>query len=100
MGGSEHETVLLGTHKAINLYEMDVDELERQKKEIEREGKKFIKERNQIKKGKRKEIKTTEEVTEHKIEQRSRDIEKILELKDANSKADFERKEKVLRKNF
>ena len=97
---SDQETVLLKSNNAINLYEMDIDELKIQRKEIEKIDKKFQKDRAQMKKSKVKDINKTESVTEDKLDKRSRELIKILEMKEANSQADFEKKEKILRSNF
>ena len=47
-----------------------------------------------------KDINQTEIVTEDKIDKRTLELIKILDQKDANNRAEFERKEKALRKQF
>lgn len=92
--------MLLGTGNAINIYEMDIDELKGQRKQLVKGDKKFENDREKTRKGKVKEIRHTEKVTEVKIDNRTRELKKILDLKDANNLADFKRKERVLQSKF
>lgn len=39
-------------------------------------------------------------MTEDKLDKRTRELVKILELKEENNKAEFERKERILKSNF
>lgn len=52
-GQSDAETVLLKTSNAINLFEMDIDELKQQRKMIEKEDKKQERLRKQTEKKKK-----------------------------------------------
>jgi hypothetical protein len=78
-GVSDAETVLLGTKNAISLFEMDVDELKTQKKEIDKADKRFKKDRKDHQKAKKKDIDHTEKLTEDKLEKRTQDLIKIIE---------------------
>jgi hypothetical protein len=79
---------------------MDVDELKSQRKFIEDEERKIERERERIRKQKEREIKVTQNKTEDKIDKRTRELIKILELKEQNNRSEYGMKEKMLRKNF
>jgi hypothetical protein len=53
-----------------------------------------------VKREKERKIKVTESVTEVKIDKRSRELVKILELKESNNNSEYKIKDKILRKNF
>lgn len=67
---------------------------------MEKEERNQADQRKRIKQGKEREIRTTEHKTEDKIDQRTAEMIKILELKEENSIAETNMKETVLRKNF
>lgn len=79
---------------------MDVDDLRSQRKFIDRSEKKQMSERERLRRDKERKIRVTEDVTENKLDKRTEDLIKILDLKEANNRSDFTIKEKVLRDNF
>ena len=95
-----NETQLLKTKNAISLFEMDIDELKTQRKQIEKVDKQFARDRKKQENTKKKDISKTEDVTEDKLDKRAKELVKLLDQKEENSRADFERKEKVLKSNF
>ncbi|CDW72463.1 uncharacterized protein loc101675906 [Stylonychia lemnae] len=97
--GDDQQSNLLQDN-TISIFEVDVDELKKQKKKIHKEEKQFYKNQKKLKKRKEKEIQKTTDITSQKIDDKTGAIIKILEQKDLNSQKEFQRKEKILRLNF
>lgn len=77
-----NNTALLDSTNAISLFAMDVDDLKSQRRLIEEQEKKETKEREAKRKEKERQIKVTENKTEDKIDKRTKELIKILELKE------------------
>ncbi len=77
-----NNTALLDSTNAISLFAMDVDDLKSQRRLIEEQEKKEAKEGEARRKEKERQIKVTENKTEDKIDKRTKELIKILELKE------------------
>lgn len=95
-----NETALLDSTNAISLFAMNVDDLKSQRRQIEEQEKKEARERDARRKEKERQIRATENKTEDRIDKRTKELIKILELKEQNNKSEYGMKEKMLRKNF
>eukprot|EP00347_Sterkiella_histriomuscorum_P004362 403360744 len=96
----DQSTVNLLNEKSINLFEIDVSELKKQKKKIVQGEKQYQKQQKKLKNRKEEEIVKTQDITTQKLDKRTLDMMKILEQKDANNLKLFNKKEKLLRRGF
>ena len=85
---------------AVEIYEVDTKDLDDQQRLLKHQDKKASKIQKKNFKKKSKDIKSSQKVTNVRLDKRTLEVEKILEQKDLNNKTDFTMKEKVLRSNF